>query len=69
LKKPVIGSITGSETEYLRNYELLDPAGVLIYPGPEAATAGIGGGYQHTLGQQRAKRRQSFEKRKTALHD
>jgi len=42
---------------------------VLIYPGPEAATAGIGGGYQHILGQQRAKRRQSFEKRKTALHD
>ena len=53
LKKPVIGSITGSETEYQRIYELLEPAGVLIYPGPEAATAGIGGGYQYTLGQKK----------------
>ncbi len=64
LKKPVIGSITGSETEYLRIYELLEPAGVLIYPGPEAATAGIGGGYQYTLGQKQAKGLQSFDKRK-----
>jgi acyl-CoA synthetase (NDP forming) len=53
LKKPVIGSITGSETEYQRIYELLEPAGVLIYQGPEAATVGIGGGYQYTLGQKK----------------
>jgi acyl-CoA synthetase (NDP forming) len=57
LNKPVIGSITGSETEFRRIYELMEPAGVLIYPGPEAATAGIGGGYQYTLGQEKLKSR------------
>ena len=50
--------------KYNRIYELMEPAGVLIYPGPEAATAGIGGGYQYTLGQRQAKGLQSFEKRK-----
>ena len=62
LKKPVIASITGSETAYLSIYELLEPAGVLTYPGPEAATTGIGGGYQYTLGQKRTKGKSFFEK-------
>lgn len=61
LKTPVISSITGSEIAYLRISELLDSAGVLTYVGPEAATTGIGAGYQYALHQRKKRTQPNFQ--------